>query len=81
MVYTIEKRLRDFKFWGGAEKLANALTKREMNKVEEKLADFEFVGGIPSEEDVNDFFLYEGDTIALWLGYEDEEAIFKSWYE
>lgn len=72
-IYT-EKSLWDFNFWGGAKALGEALTWDELNTVERMLEEIAPEEGW-SDTAINDFFWFEGDTIAEWLGYSSEEEI------
>ena len=71
-----EERLVNFKFWSGAIYLAEKLTDEEFDIVEEMLEEF-YPNGM-EETQVNDFFWFEGDTIAQALGYEDEDDLLES---
>lgn len=71
MRYYVEQSLIDFDFWGGAYDNARALTKKQLEKVETILEDY----NILSETEINDLFWFEPDCIAEWLGYYDFEAL------
>lgn len=65
-----------FEFWSGAVDTVKQLTSRELEKVWEELENCWVENDeVPSETDINDFFWFENDTIAEWLGYEDWEAL------
>ena len=66
-----EESLKDFQFWSGARYLADKLTSNEFDIVEELLEEL-YPEGM-EETEINDFFRFDGDTIAQALGYEDEE--------
>lgn len=66
MTYKVEKRLRDFEFWSGAADTVKYLTDAELDTLEECLED---CWDVETETDINDFFWFEVDTIAEWLGY------------
>lgn len=66
--------LTDFEFWGGAKELAEKLSDSELEQIESCLEDGD-PEGFHNVSEINDFFWYEGDTIAEWLGYESEEEI------
>lgn len=70
-----EKLLRDFDFWSGAVDTVDYLTCEELDTIEEMLEELNPDG--MSETEVNDFFWFEDDTIAEWLGYGDFEEIMK----
>lgn len=68
-----EKSLRDFDFWSGAKDTVEYLTLDELDQIEEMLEDINPDG--MDETEINDFFWFEDDTIAEWLGYEDFEEL------
>lgn len=66
----------EFEFWSGAVDTINLLTSRELERVWEELENCWLENNeMPSETDINDFFWFENDTIAEWLGYEDWEKL------
>lgn len=73
-IYT-EKSLQDFEFWSGAKNTVKYLTPGELDQIESILE-----GCYPEGMDetaINDFFWFEEDTIAEWLGYDSFEDIMK----
>ena len=68
-----EKSLRGFEFWSGAADHAAHLTGEELDTIEAMLEETNEDG--MSETEVNDFFWFDEDTIAEWLGYDDFEAL------
>lgn len=66
-----EKALKDFDFWSGAADRAADLTDEDFDIIESNLEEL-YSDGI-SDTELNDFFWFEFDTIAGWLGYENEE--------
>ena len=68
-----EKSLKDFEFWSGAKDTVKYLTEDEINQIENILEDC-FPEGM-SDTEINDFFWFEDDTIAEWLGYSSFEDI------
>ena len=68
-----EKSLNDFAFWSGAKDTVKYLTEDEINQIETTLEDC-FPEGM-SETEINDFFWFEDDTMAEWLGYQSFEDI------
>ncbi|OQB14299.1 MAG: hypothetical protein BWY15_01154 [Firmicutes bacterium ADurb.Bin193] len=68
-----EESLTDFEFWSGAKDTAKYLTDEELTTIESYLEEL-FPDGM-DETELNDFFWFEDDTIAEWLGYEDFEAL------
>ena len=65
----------DFDFWSGARETVNYLTDEEIEEIFSILETC-YDEGI-SETELNDFFWFEDDTIANWLGYESFEEIMK----
>ncbi len=74
---TIKKEVSipDFEFWSGAEDTVNYLTREELETVADIL-ESEYPDGM-EETELNDFFWFEDDTIAEWLGYSSFEEIMK----
>ena len=68
-----EKSLKDFEFWSGAKDTVKYLTEDEINQIENILEDC-FPEGM-SDTEINDFFWFEDDTIAEWLGYQSFDDI------
>ncbi len=73
-IYT-EASLRGFEFWGGAINTAEYLTYEELDIIEAILEDA-YPEGL-DETAINDFFWFEEDTIAEWLGYNNFEELMK----
>lgn len=66
----------EFEFWSGAVDTVNLLTSRELERVWEELESCWVENNeMPSETDINDFFWFETDTIAEWLGYKDWDEL------
>ena len=68
-----EKSLRNFDFWSGARDTVKYLTLEELDQIEAILEDCNPDG--MDETEINDFFWFEDDTIADWLGYSDFEEL------
>ena len=68
-----EKSLKDFDFWGGAKDTVKYLTADELETIEAVLEDC-YPDGMEDVQ-INDFFWFDDDTIAEWLGYDDFEEI------
>ena len=68
-----EESMRNFDFWSGAKDTVKHLTEDELDTIEEMLEEL-YPDGM-DETALNDFFWFEDDTIAEWLGYEDFDAI------
>ena len=76
MRYYVEGSLINFKFWCGAKYRAELLNSDQLDSVEELLEEIMPEDGW-SDTAINDFFWFEFDTIADWLGYKDEEYLKK----
>jgi DNA-dependent RNA polymerase auxiliary subunit epsilon len=68
-----ESDLTDFEFWSGARDTVKYLTDDEIRTIGQYLEDI-YPDGC-TETDINDFFWFEDDTIAEWLGYDSFEDI------
>lgn len=68
-----EESLINFNFWSGARDTVKHLTSDDLNTIESILEDTNPDG--LSETEINDFFWFEEDTIAEWLGYSDFEEL------
>lgn len=71
-----EERLADFNFRSGACYLAGKLAENDFDIIEDLLTEL-YPNGM-EEMQVNDFFWFEGDTIAEALGYEDEDDMIEN---
>lgn len=71
MIIKKETGLENFEFWSGARDIAGLMESDDFAVIEELLEEL-YPDGMEDVE-VNDFFWFEGDTIAQALGYEDEE--------
>ena len=71
-VYT-EQSLKDFEFWSGARDRAKYLTDDQFDTIEAILEDA-YPDGMTDTE-INEFFWFEEDTIADWLGYNSFEEL------
>lgn len=65
--------LKDFEFWAGAADTKSWLTEDDFAIIQEVLEEC-YPEGL-SEIAVNDFFWFDTDTIADWLGYADWDAL------
>lgn len=63
----------DFDFWSGAEGTVKYLTCDEIETIFAQLEEI-YPDGMTDTE-LNDFFWFEDDTIAEWLGYENFDEI------
>ena len=68
-----EKSLSEFDFWSGAKDTAKYLTDGDFAAIESVLNEL-YPEGM-EEMEVNDFFWFEDDSIAEWLGYESFEDL------
>lgn len=71
-IYT-EKSLREFDFWSGAKDTVKYLTDKELDFIESQLEEL-YPDGM-DETEINDFFWFDDDTIAEWLGYDSFEDL------
>lgn len=71
-IYT-ETNLNNFEFWSGAVDRVKYLTDNELEQIENIFEEL-YPDGV-DETTINDFFWFEEDTIAEWLGYNDFEEI------
>ena len=69
----IDIPLTEFEFWAGAKDTIEELTEEELEQIEQILEEI-YPEGM-DETEVNDFFWFERDLIAEWLGYEDFDEI------
>ena len=76
MKYTCDNNLTNFKFWSGAEDRAKALTRDELDRLDDLLPDM-FGDDLPSDTDINDLFWFEFPEVCHLLGYacKDDEPI------
>jgi hypothetical protein len=68
-----ETSLSSFEFWSGAADTAKYLTDEEFDTIESMLED-SYPDGM-DETELNDFFWFEEDTIAEWLGFSSFEKL------
>ena len=73
-IYT-EDSIRNFNFWSGAIDTIDDLTWDDFDILEPIIE--EMFEGECSDTDLNDFFWFERDTIAEWLGYEDYDELMR----
>lgn len=67
--------IRNFNFWSGARDTIDDLFDSDFDILEPILE--EYFNGEIEDVDLNDFFWFERDTIASWLGYEDYEELMR----
>ena len=67
--------IRNFNFWSGARDTVYDLFDSDFDILEPILE--EYFNGEVEDVDLNDFFWFERDTIASWLGYEDYEELMR----
>lgn len=73
MKITEEIELQEFDFWSGGKGTADVLTGEQFKTIENMLEETNPDG--LSKTGVNDFFWFERETIAEWLGFESFEAL------
>ena len=66
----------DFEFWSGAKQTVEYLTDDEVEQIFDELESL-YPEGM-DETSVNDFFWFDDDTIADWLGWPDFETLMKA---
>ena len=67
--------IRNFNFWSGARDTVDDLFDSDFDILEPILE--EYFNGEVEDVDLNDFFWFERDTIASWLGYEDYRELIR----
>ena len=67
--------IRNFNFWSGARDTVDDLFDSDFDILEPIIE--EMFEGEVEDVDLNDFFWFERDTIASWLGYEDYEELMR----
>lgn len=73
MKINTETNLRNFEFWAGARETVSYLTGDELDFIEAILEDL-YPDGM-DETAVNDFFWFDDDVIAEWLGFNAFDEI------
>jgi len=73
MTMTIEKKLRDFTFWGGAAANAAKLTDDELDQLEEFIEELDMEPWTVTE--VNDAFWFDFENLCDWLDLNYEEVM------
>ena len=68
-----EKSLSNFEFWSGGKDTVKYLTEAELDTIENIFEEL-YPEGM-SDDEVNNYFRFEDDTIAQWLGYNNFEEI------
>ena len=77
MKYYVEESLSNFKFWSGGQDRAKLLSDEQFDIVEQMLEEIAPEEGW-SDTAINDFFWFDFNTIADWLGYKNEECFEKN---
>lgn len=77
MTMTVERNLKDFEFWGNAALVAEKLTTKELDTIEEILEQMADCGNdLWSETQINDFFAFDfEDFCEGWIGVSYEELM------
>ena len=73
MKFYVEEPLTNFTFWSGAKDTVKYLTYKELQEIEIILEEL-YPDGV-DEVTIHDFFWFEEDTIAQWLGYDNFDEI------
>ena len=74
-VYKEVNSYSDFDFWSGARDTVKYLSSEEIEEIFSMLDEI-YPDGL-EETEVNDFFWFEDETIAEWLGYSSFDEIMK----
>lgn len=78
MIITTEISNADgFEFWCGGRDTVEELTTTQLDAVWDILENDIFCEGATDTE-INDFFWFERDTIAGWLGFEDFSELMRN---
>ncbi len=75
MTMTIEKKLRDFHFWGGAATNAAKLIPEELDQIETIMEESIGYGDYWSTTEVNDMMWFQFEDVCDWLGLDWEEVM------
>ena len=75
MTMTIEKKLRDFHFWGGAASNAAKLTPEELDRLESVIEEFADGRDPWTTTEINDMFWFDFENILEWIGLDYEEVM------
>lgn len=75
-VYKEVYSANDFEFWSGAKNTVEYLDEKEIEQIFLLLEDC-YPDGM-SETEINDFFWFEDDTIAEWLGWPDFDTLMEA---
>lgn len=75
MTMTIEKKLRDFHFWGGAATNAAKLTYNELDALESHLESIRCDDEPWSTTEINDAMWFLFENVCEWLGLDYEEVM------
>lgn len=69
-----ECELVNFDFWGGAISTVHFLSEQDMAILEEHINS---INKTITDNDINEFFWFETDSIAKILGYDDFDVLIK----
>ena len=75
MTMTMEKKLKDFTFWGGAAANAAKLTTEELDQIEERMEEMSDTMDDWSITEVNDYFWFDFEQVCEELGLDYEEVM------
>ena len=76
-IYT-EDSIHNFNFWSGGKDTVDDLTWDEIDTIETMLDELYME---IEDVELNDFFWFERDTIAEWLGYENYDELLHDRYD
>ena len=75
MTMTMEKKLKDFTFWGSAATNAAKLTPEELDQIEERMEEMSDTMDEWSITEVNDYFWFDFEQVCEELGLDYEEVM------
>lgn len=75
MTMTIEKKLRDFHFWGGAAANAAKLTPEELDTLESQLEEIRGDDEPWNTTEINDIMWFQFEDVCEWLDLDWEEVM------
>lgn len=70
MTIAVEKKLRDFQFWGGAASNATKLTPEELDHLENILEELQGDEDPWSATAINDELWFDFENVCAWLGLD-----------
>ena len=71
MQYLVDKKLSDFKFWGGAVDNVARLTSEQLDELDDIISNI-YESDTLTETQINDLFWFDFELICEWLGIDVE---------